>query len=94
MKRRPLYIETTIKASLDSIWEHTQDPAKHRQWDLRFTDIEYLPKASPADPQQFRYQTRIGFGLAVSGEGESVGDKTGVNGKRTSVLISPIGLNR
>ena len=45
----------------------------HARWDLRFTDIEYLPRKSAAEPQRLRYATRIGFGLAVKGWGETIG---------------------
>ncbi|RYG37435.1 hypothetical protein EON81_06750 [bacterium] len=64
----------------------TQDPALHERWDLRFSRIEYLPKACPEDPQRFLYSTRIGFGLVISGEGESVGERHRADGIRTSAL--------
>lgn len=57
----------------------------HQQWDLRFTEITYLPRASAAAPQQFLYATRIGFGLGVAGRGESLGTIE-KNGERTSIL--------
>ncbi|WP_219837434.1 DoxX-like family protein [Paenibacillus sp. R14(2021)] len=66
-----IYVETTIQADMDTIWEHTQNPALHKQWDLRFTDITYLPKAKEDGQQLFTYSTRIGFGLQIRGTGES-----------------------
>ncbi len=86
MKRKPLYIETKIKCDLDTLWTHTQEPEIHQQWDLRFTEIKYLPKDNPTDPQKFLYSTKIGFGLKVTGIGESVATKTKDNGESTSVL--------
>jgi hypothetical protein len=68
------------------LWTHTQDPATHQQWDLRFTEIKYLPKDNPTDPQKFLYSTKIGFGIKVNGIGESVATKTKDNGESTSVL--------
>jgi len=68
------------------LWTHTQDPAIHQLWDLRFTEIKYLPKDEPTDPQKFLYLTKIGFGIKVNGIGESVATKTKDNGERTSVL--------
>ena len=44
----------------------------HERWDLRFTHIRYLPRAE-GEPQRFHYETPIGFGLTVRGEGESTG---------------------
>ena len=86
MKRRPLYIETKINCDLDTLWTHTQDPAIHQLWDLRFTEIKYLPKDEPTEPQKFLYSTKIGFGIKVNGIGESVATKTKENGESTSVL--------
>ncbi len=71
-----------IETDRETIWEKSQNPDEHVQWDLRFTDIDYLPKDSPEDPQRFRYATRLGFGLVVTGWGVSVGDP----GKQTSAL--------
>jgi hypothetical protein len=53
MKTRPLYIETKIKCDLDTLWTNTQDPSIHEQWDLRFSEISYLPKDESTDPQKF-----------------------------------------
>ncbi len=96
--KKPLYIETILAAPLDAVWEHTQNPALHQRWDLRFSEIDYLPKTAPDAPQQFRYATKIGFGLAVTGTGESVATKTTGAGSSTSVLkfwsASPISLIR
>ena len=86
MKRRPLYIETKIKCDFDTLWTNTQEPSIHQQWDLRFTEIEYLPKNDPTDPQKFLYSTKVGFGIRVDGIGESVATKTKENGESTSVL--------
>lgn len=70
---------------MDALWAHTQQPELHQQWDLRFSEIQYLPRPTETAPQQFLYATRIGFGLGVAGKGESVGTKE-KNGERTSVL--------
>jgi hypothetical protein len=86
MKAKPLYIETHINCPPDELWRYTQDPAIHRQWDLRFSDIEYLPKEEENSHQQFLYATRIGFGLRIAGKGESVGTKNKLNGESTSAL--------
>ena len=67
-----VYVEILVRAPMDALWDHTQTPALHERWDLRFSRIEYLPKGREAEPQRFRYATRIGFGLDVSGEGETV----------------------
>ncbi|WP_341277755.1 DoxX-like family protein [Paenibacillus sp. FSL H8-0537] len=66
---RSIYVETTIRTDLDTLWNYTQIPSKHVQWDMRFTAIEYLPRRSEEEIQRFHYQTRIGFGLAIAGTG-------------------------
>lgn len=81
-----IYVEARIRGSLDELWRLTQTPDLHARWDLRFTKIEYLPRPDSEQPQQFHYITRIGFGLAVQGHGETVGEKDGVDGERTSAL--------
>jgi hypothetical protein len=70
-----IYVEVIVRAPMEVLWAHTQTPALHERWDLRFSRIEYLPKSHYADPQRFRYTTRIGFGLEVKGDGESVGQR-------------------
>ncbi len=51
-----------------------------------FTDIEYLPRPDETEPQRFLYATRIGFGQAIQGQGETIGQRDGANGERTSAL--------
>ncbi len=80
-----IYVETRIRGPLDDIWRHTQDPALHERWDLRFSSITYLPRHD-GQPQRFRYETRIGFGLHIEGEGESTGGREGVASERASAL--------
>jgi hypothetical protein len=71
---------------MNELWHKTQDPELHEQWDLRFSDISYLPKATPDAPQHFLYQTQLGLGVAVKGEGKSLATHEDANGKRTSSL--------
>lgn len=71
---------------MDEVWRLTQQPAEHQRWDLRFTEITYLPRPDASEPQQFLYATRIGFGLAVRGTGESVGERVAESGEATSSL--------
>lgn len=81
-----IYVEIIVRAPMDALWAHTQTPALHERWDLRFSRIHYLPKSNESDPQRFRYSTRIGFGVEVSGEGESVGQRDLTDGSRSSAL--------
>lgn len=69
MGGKPIYVEIDIKTDIDTLWNYTQTPELHEQWDLRFSEIKYLPRAGEEEPQQFLYRTRIGFGLAIAGTG-------------------------
>ena len=65
---------------------HTHTPSLHERWDLRFSSIEYLARLDDRAPQQFRYATRIGFGLEVRGEGETAGQRALPDGSSASAL--------
>lgn len=82
---KKIYVETKIKAPIEELWRYTQTPDIHQQWDLRFSEITYLPKEREEERQKFLYKTNIGFGISIAGEGESYGTKE-VNGVRTSSL--------
>ena len=81
-----IYVEILVRVPMDTLWSHTQIPALHERWDLRFSRIEYLPLTGDHAPQRFRYATRIGFGLEVSGNGETTGQRDLPDGSSTSAL--------
>jgi hypothetical protein len=81
-----IYVEIHVRAPMDALWSRTQTPALHERWDLRFSRIEYLPRNAESEPQRFQYATRIGFGLEISGEGETVGRRDSTDGSSTSAL--------
>lgn len=84
--RGAIFVETDIAASLADLWSRTQDPALHQRWDLRFTGIAYHPAPSDGQPQGFDYETRLGFGVAVRGQGETLAERDRVDGTRVSAL--------
>jgi len=67
-----LTAETTIRDEADRLWHLTQEPQPHARWDLRFTDIRYLPKSDPDKPQRFGYVTKLAGRIKVEGWGETV----------------------
>jgi uncharacterized membrane protein YphA (DoxX/SURF4 family) len=81
-----VYVELVIRAPLDAIWAHTQDPELHQRWDLRFSEIDMLPRVDVTEPQRFRYTTRLGPGIKISGFGETVGQRDLPDGSRASAL--------
>ena len=81
-----LYVEILMRTDMDRLWEYTQTPELHQRWDLRFSTIDYLPRPDPAQPQQFSYATRIGFGMTICGKGETAGSREEATGCRTSAL--------
>lgn len=82
---RGIYVEIFIGGTIDEVWRLTQDPALHQRWDLRFSTIQYLPRESSSSPQRFLYATRVGGGMTIEGDGESVGEHLS-SGARTSAL--------
>jgi hypothetical protein len=51
----PIYVESFIRAPIGAVWEKTQRPELHTAWDLRFSDISYLPRADENEAQRFLY---------------------------------------
>jgi DoxX-like family len=74
MSSHGVYVEIAIASDVETVWRLTQQPDLHQRWDLRFSTISYLPR-NPGEPQRFFYETRIGFGMAIAGEGESTGER-------------------
>jgi len=85
-KMNGIYVERLIRADIERVWKYTQEPDLHQRWDLRFSTIRYLPHLA-GEPQKFRYETRIGFGLRIAGFGESIGEVLSDAGSRTSKLL-------
>lgn len=85
MKQTPVYVEIEIESEMKVLWEATQEPHLHEQWDLRFSSITYLPKEVD-EPQLFSYKTQIAPWLQIEWWGKSVGTHHGDKGKRTSSL--------
>lgn len=87
MTSKPIYVEIDMETDIEKLWEHTQTPELHQQWDLRFSEITYLPRSgTDAYIQKFRYRTRIGFGLDISGTGETKAVVEGLSDQRISTL--------
>jgi uncharacterized membrane protein YphA (DoxX/SURF4 family) len=81
-----IYVEIHIRCPLEKLWQSTQEPHLHQRWDLRFSNIEYLPRPDDTQPQRFLYATRLGLGLRIEGGGETVANRIGDQGQRTSSL--------
>ncbi len=79
-------METTIRCDAEELWQLTQQPRQHQRWDLRFTEIDYLARPDPAEPQRFRYAVRVLPGVVIAGTGVTAGERTRADGARTSAL--------
>lgn len=84
-RRDAIYVESLIRAPMDALWDATQVPELHERWDVRFGDIEYLPRVE-GEPQRFRYATTVLPGMTIAGTGESLGDRDRADGSRWSGL--------
>lgn len=96
MKTKPIYVEIPIQVPIQRVWDASQEPDLHAQWDLRFSSISYLPK-NEEEPQFFTYTRKAGPFLTVEGWGKSSGSQQLKSGSRSSALhfgtdqkVSPI----
>jgi DoxX-like family len=96
LKCKPIYVEVPIRAEIERVWDASQKPDMHEQWDLRFSSITYLP-IEQGKPQEFVYSRTVGPFLEIEGWGQSVGSFHKDDGTRSSSLhfgtdqwISPI----
>lgn len=85
MKEKPIFVEVQIEADIKDVWNASQTPELHEQWDLRFSSITYLPKEE-GEPQHFTYSRTVGPLLKVEGWGKSVGALHQDDGTRSSSL--------
>ncbi|MGK8833038.1 DoxX-like family protein [Bacillus paranthracis] len=83
--KKPIYVSTEMNTTMEKLWEYRQEPHIHTEWDARFTEISYVEKKE-GEPQKFLYKTKIGFGLEIAGEGESIGEIRKETGERISSL--------
>lgn len=81
---RALYVETVIRADLETVWRLTQDPEAHPRWDLRFSAI--VPTGTGGrGRREFRYERSLPF-HRIRGTGVSIGERSKPDGTRTSAL--------
>lgn len=98
-RAHPVYVSIRIRASLDRVWELTQDPALHARWDARFSRIVPVGEL-PGGGIRFRYERQVA-GLRITGTGTTIGERERPDGTRTSALrfdadtrLSPLGDGR
>jgi hypothetical protein len=66
---RKIVVEAVVPASVETVWQRSQDPELHTSWDIRFDVIRNLPEVDERGYHLMDYRTRIGFGLEVQGVG-------------------------
>lgn len=86
MAAKPIYVEIEVQDDIQKIWEYSQDPKLHEQWDLRFSSITYDDKMPGEEVQRFTYTTKVMPGIGVSGWGQSKGTHEKASGEKTSAL--------
>lgn len=95
----PVFVSIRIRASVERVWELTQDPAQHARWDARFSRIAPI-EALAGGGMRFAYECRIP-GHTIAGLGTTIGERTRADGTRVSALrfdtrdrLSPLGAGR
>ncbi len=95
----PIFVAIRIRASVDRVWELTQEPRLHARWDARFSDITPTG-ALPGGGIRFRYERRMP-GHTIVGTGTTIGERSRPDGTRTSALrfdtsdrLSPLAAGR
>ena len=72
-----IYVEISIRGTLDELLRLTHTPELHERWDLRYTSMAFQERADDSGPQPFRYTTSVGFGGEIEGCGEMVPEELG-----------------
>ncbi len=88
-RRRPIYVESLIRAPIERVWDATQQPDQHQRWDVRFGAISYLPP-SDGEPQRFTYATTVAPGFTITGHGR-IARRPGPLGRDTLVRAQVLG---
>ncbi|MFG1862517.1 hypothetical protein [Microbispora bryophytorum] len=82
-----VYVECLVRADMEELWERTQRPELHQRWDLRFTEIDYLPRVDDG-PQWFRYAFKLLPGLVINGIGITTGDRHDTGGTTSALRFA------
>ena len=61
MSARKIVVEAIIPAPVELVWERSQTPELHVQWDIRFNQIDYLDKLDARGFQlmDYGYEHRV-----------------------------------
>lgn len=82
MSGHQIYVEVLVRAELETLWQLTQDPARHPRWDLRFSAI--VPTTGlDSGGSRFIYERRLPL-HTIRGTGTSLGESHRPDGTRTS----------
>lgn len=68
-KPQKIVVEAIVPASVETVWQRSQEPDLHTLWDIRFSSISYLPEKDERGFNLMDYRTKIGFGIEVAGVG-------------------------
>ncbi|MFE9248300.1 hypothetical protein [Streptomyces sp. NPDC007088] len=71
-----IYVETSVRTDMESLWALTQDPAQHQRWDLRFSEITPLPEPGAGAEEA----AAAASGARESAEGSGDGAGAGPDG--------------
>jgi hypothetical protein len=68
-RARKIVVEAIIAAPVATVWERSQVPALHTEWDIRFNHIAYLDQTDDRGYHLMDYRTNIAVGVSIQGYG-------------------------
>ncbi|MFB6728787.1 hypothetical protein ACMZ5A_12610 [Bacillus mobilis] len=69
-EKKPIYVSAEMNTTMEKLWEYTQEPNIHTEWDARFTEILYLEKKEGETQKFLSFSARRLHLICVTGETE------------------------
>lgn len=69
LRARKIVVEAIIPAPVEVVWERSQVPEQHTEWDIRFNHIAYLNETDNRGYHLMDYRTNIALGVEIKGYG-------------------------
>jgi hypothetical protein len=68
-RQKKIVVEAIISAPIELVWDRSQIPDLHTDWDIRFNHIAYLDQTDESGYHLMDYRTNIALGVTIKGYG-------------------------